>query len=97
MDREPIHYVPVSEQRYARVLQALEGYAHAPWRHPQWCAIADDIYGIASSTDQLGPGDTPIPMDVDALRDLAKWMQSHDGTVNAVQVAVRIASAVQRP
>ena len=93
---EPIHYVPVSEQRYARILETLE---QAPdpqdWNHLRVCALADTLDALANSTDQLGPDDTPIVMDVNLLRTQADDLRHRD-TINPPQLAARLASYVRR-
>ena len=89
-----VHYVPVSGQRYARILQILE---QAPdpldWNHTKVCALADDLYALA--TDRPGVGETPLPMAVDLLRKQAADLRGRD-TINPPQLAARLASYVQR-
>ena len=80
MTHEPIHYVPVVEQRYAEIIQNLEQH---PARN-QWSRY--DRIHLARALNKLDPrsvpivaGDTLIPMAVDRLSDVAYWLPSAAG------------------
>ena len=90
------HYVPVSEQRYARILQALEDYPDPlVWDRALTSKLSRNIHGLIDSANNLGPGDTPIAMAVDDLRALAEGIFVA-GTINPPQIAAKIASYVRR-
>ena len=75
MTHEPIHYVPVSEQRYAEILQDLEQHpARNQWSRTDRHLLAGHISALVESAHNLGPGDVPIPMAVDRLLDVTLWL-----------------------
>ena len=74
MTHEPIHYVPVVEQRYAEIIQDLEQHpARNQWSRADRGALADAILLLASSSGG-GEGDSFIPMAVDRLREVVNWL-----------------------
>ena len=75
MTHEPIHYVPVSEQYYARLIEELDGHPFAnQWSRADRHHFAADLYKLAESGDEAGPNTTMIPMAVDRVRDVADWL-----------------------
>ena len=75
MTHEPIHYVPVSEQRYAEIIQDLEQHpARNQWSSADRYTLARHISELVYSAHNLGPGDIPIPMAVDRLLDVTQWL-----------------------
>ena len=75
MTHEPIHYVPVVEQRYAEILQGLEQHpARNQWSRADRATLSTNLYALVNSTHQAGLGDTMIPMAVDRVRDVATWL-----------------------
>ena len=90
------HYVPVSEQRYARILQTLENHpAPLDWNRAGVTMLADSLDTLADSTGELGKNDTPIVMAVDLLLGLAINLRSAV-RFNPPQIAARLASFVRR-
>ena len=72
-EHEPIHYVPVVEQRYAEIIQNLEQHpARNQWSRADRSNLSRNIFALAY--DQGGPGDRMIPMAVDRLHDVALWL-----------------------
>ena len=75
MTHEPIHYVPVVEQRYAEILQDLEQHpARNQWSRSDRVILATNLHALVNSTYEDGPGSTLIPMAVDHVRDVAAWL-----------------------
>ena len=74
MKLEPVHYVPVSEQRYARIIQILKQHPYRnQWGRDERQRLASDIEALAQSFD-FDPGTQAIPMAVDRLREVADWL-----------------------
>ena len=75
MTHEPIHYVPVSEQYYARLIEELDGHPYSnQWSRADRCHFASDLNMLAESGDEAGPDSTLIPIAVDRIRDVADWL-----------------------
>ena len=75
MTNEPIHYVPVVEQRYAEIIENLEQHpARNQWSRKDRERLSSDLWTLAISGPQSGPGDTLIPMAVDRVREVAHWL-----------------------
>ena len=90
------HYVPVSEQRYARILQVLENHPDPlGWDRAMMCRLSGNIDGLVSSANNLGPGETPIAMAVHDLLTLADAL-FFASTINPPQIAAQLASYVRR-
>ena len=80
MTHEPIHYVPVNEQWYARILEELEGHPYAnQWSRYDRVRLAGKLNALAGSGASSGPNDTLIPMAVDRIREVADWLPSAVG------------------
>ena len=80
MTHEPIHYVPVIEQRYAQIIQELEQHpARNQWSRKDRRQLSANLKVLASSGVQAVPGDTVIAMAVDLLRDVAGWIVDAPG------------------
>ena len=61
MTTSDIRYLPVSEQRYARMIQVLEQHPSArQWGRVDRTKLRDELYGLVNSADQIGPWDTVI-------------------------------------
>ena len=88
MTHEPIHYVPVVEQRYAEIIENLKGH---PYRN-QWSRV--DRVRLSANLRVLAvrglqppvPGDRMIPMAVDLLQDLANWLPDAAGFSPAILI-----------
>ena len=92
---KPVHYVPVSEQLYARIIETLEQRPDpADWTPSLCSGIADDLAMLANSFN-MDPGTTPIVMAVDRVRSVAISLRSV-GTINPPKLAACLASFVQR-
>ena len=75
MTHEPIHYVPVVEQRYAEIIQNLEQHpARNQWSRSDRAALSIKFRALVNSVNQGGPGATLIPMAIDRVRDVADWL-----------------------
>ena len=80
MTHEPIHYVPVVEQSYAEIIENLEQHpARNQWSRADRQRLALQLGSLASSTHNLGPGDTTIPMAVELVRDVSRWLPDAAG------------------
>ena len=80
MTHKPIHYVPVVEQRYAEILEELEGHPYAnQWSRNDRVSLASKLDALAYSVGQAGPTDTLIPMAVDRIHEVADWLPSAVG------------------
>ena len=78
MTNEPIHYVPVVEQRYAEIIQDLQQHpARNQWSGADRSRLSGHITSLA--TDPGGSGSTMIPMAVDRLIDVAGWLLDASG------------------
>ena len=75
MDREPIHYLPLSEQRYARIIQILEQHpARNLWSRADRMNLGSDIMALANSANEGGPGTDQITMAANQLLEVADWL-----------------------
>ena len=80
MPHEPIHYLPVVEQRYARIIEELRNHpARSQWSEADRAKLALGISALANSTDEVEPNDTTIAMAVDLLREVASWLPAAVG------------------
>ena len=74
-DNRLIHYVPVSEQRYAEIVQYLKQHpARNQWSHADRLSLAAKLTALVESEHNLGPRDQTIPMAVDLLREVVGWL-----------------------
>lgn len=72
---EPIHYVPVVEQRYAEIIQNLKQHpARNQWSRLDRQRLGSSLTSLAHSGESSGPNDTLIPMAVDHINDVADWL-----------------------
>ena len=77
---EPIHYVPVIEQRYAEIIQNLEQHpARNQWSRFDRQGLASNLMELIVSGPQAGPGATMIPIAVDLVRVLAQRIRNVAG------------------
>ena len=75
MTHEPIHYVPVVEQRYAEIIENLEQHpARNQWSLEDRRRLSVSLTTLANSSYQAGPGETLIPMAIDRVREVAAWV-----------------------
>lgn len=80
MTHEPIHYVPVSEQRYAEIIENLDQHpGRNQWSRQDRQALANAIDRLAISDQQEVAGDTMIPMAVDLVSEVADWLPTAVG------------------
>ena len=80
MKHEPIHYVPVSEQRYAEILENLDQHpARNQWSRDDRVRLAANIEALANSANEAGPGTKTIPLAVDLLREVSDWLPAAVG------------------
>ena len=74
MNREPVHYVPVSVKRFASIIRILEQHPYRnQWGRDERQRLASAIEALAQSFD-FDPGTEAIPMAVDRLREVAGWL-----------------------
>ena len=72
---EPIHYVPVIEQRYAQIIQDLEQHpARNQWSRRDRQRLSSQLLELTISGPGSGPGDTLIPMAVDRVKEVGYWI-----------------------
>ena len=72
---EPIHYVPVVEQRYAEIVQNLEQHpARNQWSRLDRERLGSSLTFLMHSGESSGPNDTLIPMAIDLVHEVADWI-----------------------
>ena len=75
MTHNPMHYVPVVEQRFAEIIEDLRQHpGRNQWSQEDRKTLSVNLYALADSANQAGPTDTLISIAVDRVRDVALWV-----------------------